>query len=114
MGRIMLATSASTDEEYGGTTANMYKKISSNITDVAISSPIGSLYFADVNVDITSLGLSNAPTEVLVSYITVLGQGVAPISVVVSNSTTTAVTVRLFRTDNNQKATGKITLLILD
>ena len=113
MGRIMLATSASTDEEYGGTTGT-YKKISSNITDVAISSPIGSLYFADVNVDITSLGLSNAPTEVLVSYTTVLGQGVAPISVVVSNSTTTAVTVRLFRTDNNQKATGKITLLIPD
>ena len=112
MGAIRYATSASTDEEYGGIIGT-YKKISSNITDVSISSPIGSLYFADVNVDITSLGLSNAPTEVLVSYITVLGQGVAPISVVVSNSTTTAVTVRLFRTDNNQKATGKITLLIL-
>lgn len=113
MGRIMLATSASTDEEYGGTTANMYKKISSNITDVAISSPIGSLYFADVNVDITSLGLSNAPTEVLVSYMTT-SQGVAPVSIVVTTSTTTSVTVRFFRTDNNQKATGKITLLILD
>ena len=111
MGAIRYATSTTTDEEYGGM-IGMYKKISSNITDVSMNVPMGNLYFNDVSIDISSLGLSDAPTEVFVSYITT-GSGVTPVSIVVLTSTATSVTVRLIRPDNDKKATGKITLLIL-
>lgn len=92
------------------------KQINEQVTSLAISGSIGSLYYADYSVDISSLNLTNAPTKVLVSY--VIDSGVAnnssPISVVVASSTSTSVLVRFIRPDNNKSTTGDLTIFIFD
>ena len=91
------------------------KQISSYVSNVTINSSLGAgLYYGDIQLSLTSLGLINSPTKALVSFVRGNSNVVTPINTYIVSIDTTSVLVRFIRPDNDKTIEGTVTVFIFD